>query len=217
MGQAAHAGRSLCRSRAELGAPGSRTRAARLTSLRGRAQSDLVETAEDPAASIIMENHEFGMPPANYAAWPVLNSTYDILTTSRDRRAAPRRARAAGPLLGAPLWPAKAATPPGPQSLGVNPGSARARARRRREGLRRACQQRAPYMGCDAFAVKRVLECGAGIPDEAARRCCPRRKQGHRAGRARGAAQEGRGVRVHDRAPAPALLRHAVAPGEAAL
>jgi len=59
----------------------------------GRAQSDLVETAEDPKASIIMENHEFGMPPANYAAWPVLNSTYDILTTSRDRRAAPRHAR----------------------------------------------------------------------------------------------------------------------------
>lgn len=29
--------------------------------------------------------------------------------------------------------------------------------------------------------------------------------------------QERRGVRVDDRAPAPALLRHAVAPGEAAL
>ncbi len=88
-----HLGSVLYNSRAELVAH----RAARSQpvsrGLCGRAQSDLVETAEDPKASIIMENHEFGMPPANYAAWPVLNSTYDILTTSRDRRAAPRHAR----------------------------------------------------------------------------------------------------------------------------
>ena len=43
--------------------------------------------ASDPEANIIMENHEFGMPPAHYAEWPVLNRTYNILSTTRDRRA----------------------------------------------------------------------------------------------------------------------------------
>ena len=52
-----------------------------------RAQSDLVSVASDPEANIIMENHEFGMPPAHYAEWPALNRTYNILSTTRDRRA----------------------------------------------------------------------------------------------------------------------------------
>ena len=51
-------------------------------------QSDLVGMAEDPEENIIMENHEFGMPPAHYADWPVLNDTFTILSTTRDRRAA---------------------------------------------------------------------------------------------------------------------------------
>lgn len=51
------------------------------------AQSDLVSVASDPEANIIMENHEFGMPPAHYAEWPILNATYNILSTTRDRRA----------------------------------------------------------------------------------------------------------------------------------
>jgi len=86
-------GCALCGSRAELVAHRAARAQPASRAWAPRAQSDLVETAGDPAASIIMENHEFGMPPANYAAWPVLNSTYDILTTSRDRRAAPRHAR----------------------------------------------------------------------------------------------------------------------------
>ncbi|KAK9833340.1 hypothetical protein WJX81_007993 [Elliptochloris bilobata] len=49
-------------------------------------RSDLVESAADPEENIIMENHEFGMPPAHYAEWPVLNRTFDILSTSRDRK-----------------------------------------------------------------------------------------------------------------------------------
>ena len=52
-----------------------------------QSQSDLVSSASDPEANIIMENHEFGMPPAHYAEWPVLNRTYNILSTTRDRRA----------------------------------------------------------------------------------------------------------------------------------
>ena len=46
-----------------------------------------MSVASDPDANIIMENHEFGMPPAHYAEWPVLNRTYNILSTTRDRRA----------------------------------------------------------------------------------------------------------------------------------
>lgn len=51
-------------------------------------QSDLVEMAEDPKENIIMENHEFGMPPTHYVDWPMLNATYTILSTTRDRHAA---------------------------------------------------------------------------------------------------------------------------------
>ena len=46
-----------------------------------------MSVASDPEANIIMENHEFGMPPAHYAEWPVLNRTFNILSTTRDRRA----------------------------------------------------------------------------------------------------------------------------------
>ena len=56
--------------------------------------------AEDSKENIIMENHEFGMPPAHYADWPVLNDTFTILSTTRDRRAA---AALRSPLLAEPL------------------------------------------------------------------------------------------------------------------
>lgn len=32
-----------------------------------------------------MENHMFGLPPAHYQKWPVLEETFDVLTTSKDR------------------------------------------------------------------------------------------------------------------------------------
>ena len=41
---------------------------------------------QSPAANISMENHEFGLPPAHYELWPELGATFDILTTTRDRR-----------------------------------------------------------------------------------------------------------------------------------
>ena len=49
------------------------------------AQPELVEKLQDPAQNISMENHEFGLPPAHYARWPILNETYDVLSTSKDR------------------------------------------------------------------------------------------------------------------------------------
>lgn len=41
---------------------------------------------QNPEANIVMENHEFGLPPAHYALWPKLNDTFDILTTTKDRK-----------------------------------------------------------------------------------------------------------------------------------
>lgn len=50
------------------------------------AQPDLVKEMQNPEANIVMENHEFGLPPAHYAQWPTLNETFDILTTTLDRK-----------------------------------------------------------------------------------------------------------------------------------
>ncbi len=41
---------------------------------------------QNPEANIVMENHEFGLPPAHYEQWPVLSETFDILTTTLDRK-----------------------------------------------------------------------------------------------------------------------------------
>ena len=41
---------------------------------------------QNPEANIVMENHEFGLPPAHYTLWPKLNDTFDILTTTKDRK-----------------------------------------------------------------------------------------------------------------------------------
>lgn len=49
-------------------------------------QPDLVEQAQSSEANIIMENHEYGMPPAHYLEWPELNDTFAILTTTNDRK-----------------------------------------------------------------------------------------------------------------------------------
>lgn len=34
-----------------------------------------------------MENHEFGVAPGAFTKWPILNDTYDIVSTSKDRYA----------------------------------------------------------------------------------------------------------------------------------
>ncbi|EIE19350.1 class I glutamine amidotransferase-like protein [Coccomyxa subellipsoidea C-169] len=47
---------------------------------------DLVQQMQNPEANIVMENHEFGLPPAHYTLWPKLNDTFDILTTTKDRK-----------------------------------------------------------------------------------------------------------------------------------
>jgi gamma-glutamyl hydrolase len=39
----------------------------------------------DPKLNIIMQNHEYGVPPAHYQRWPVLGSFYNVLSTSKDR------------------------------------------------------------------------------------------------------------------------------------
>ena len=49
-------------------------------------QPDLVEQIENKDANIIMENHEYGMPPDHYVQWPELNETFAILTTTKDRK-----------------------------------------------------------------------------------------------------------------------------------
>ena len=49
-------------------------------------QPDLVQQLQNPNANISMENHEFGLPPAHYELWPELAATFDILTTTRDRK-----------------------------------------------------------------------------------------------------------------------------------
>lgn len=36
-----------------------------------------------------MENHEFGVAPEAFTKWIVLNDTYDILSTSKDRSVLP--------------------------------------------------------------------------------------------------------------------------------
>ena len=42
----------------------------------------------DPRYNIAMENHEFGVAPEAFTKWIVLNDTYDILSTTKDRYAA---------------------------------------------------------------------------------------------------------------------------------
>lgn len=48
-------------------------------------QPELKAKLEDSRYNIAMENHEFGVPPEAFIKWPVLNDTYDILSTSKDR------------------------------------------------------------------------------------------------------------------------------------
>lgn len=48
-------------------------------------QSRLKAKLEDPRYNIAMENHEFGVAPEAFIKWPILNDTYDIVSTSKDR------------------------------------------------------------------------------------------------------------------------------------
>lgn len=48
-------------------------------------QKELKAKLSDSRYNIAMENHEFGVSPEAFTKWIVLNDTYDILSTSRDR------------------------------------------------------------------------------------------------------------------------------------
>ena len=48
-------------------------------------QKELKAKLSDSRYSIAMENHEFGVAPEAFTKWIVLNDTYDILSTSKDR------------------------------------------------------------------------------------------------------------------------------------
>ena len=48
-------------------------------------QADLHQKVSDPSLNIIMQNHEYGLPPVHYDRWPILKSFYNILSTSQDR------------------------------------------------------------------------------------------------------------------------------------
>jgi gamma-glutamyl hydrolase len=48
-------------------------------------QADLHAKVSDPSLNIIMQNHEYGVPPDHYTRWPVLGSFYRVLSTSKDR------------------------------------------------------------------------------------------------------------------------------------
>ncbi|GAB4820992.1 hypothetical protein N2152v2_008038 [Parachlorella kessleri] len=51
----------------------------------GGLRSDLMGKLADPKHNISMENHMFGLPPAHYKKWPVLEESFKILTTTKDR------------------------------------------------------------------------------------------------------------------------------------
>lgn len=48
-------------------------------------QPKLKAKLEDSRYNIAMENHEFGVAPEAFTKWPILNDTYDIVSTSKDR------------------------------------------------------------------------------------------------------------------------------------
>lgn len=48
-------------------------------------QPELKAKLQDSRYNIAMENHEFGVAPEAFTKWLVLNDTYDILSTSKDR------------------------------------------------------------------------------------------------------------------------------------
>lgn len=50
-------------------------------------QAKLKAKLEDSRYNIAMENHEFGVAPEAFTKWPILNDTYDIVSTSKDRYA----------------------------------------------------------------------------------------------------------------------------------
>lgn len=47
--------------------------------------ADLLKKIPDPSLNIIMQNHEYGIPPAHYKKWPILGEWFNILSTSKDR------------------------------------------------------------------------------------------------------------------------------------
>ena len=61
------------------------TDAAADSTMFGSMDADLVAALGDPAHNISLENHMFGLPPANYDVWPVLRDTFHMLTTAKDR------------------------------------------------------------------------------------------------------------------------------------
>lgn len=52
-------------------------------------QQGLKAKLSDSRYNIAMENHEFGVAPEAFTKWIVLNDTYDILSTSKDRSVLP--------------------------------------------------------------------------------------------------------------------------------
>ena len=48
-------------------------------------QPDLHEKVEDSKLNLIIQNHEYGVPPSHYDRWPILKDFYNVLTTSKDR------------------------------------------------------------------------------------------------------------------------------------
>ena len=52
-------------------------------------QPELKAKLSDSRYNIAMENHEFGVAPEAFTKWIVLNDTYDILSTSKDRLVLP--------------------------------------------------------------------------------------------------------------------------------
>jgi len=51
----------------------------------GNLSPDLHEKVEDPKLNLIIQNHEYGVPPSHYDRWPILKNFYNVLTTSKDR------------------------------------------------------------------------------------------------------------------------------------
>ncbi|KAK9803146.1 hypothetical protein WJX72_001749 [[Myrmecia] bisecta] len=51
----------------------------------GTAEPSLLNKIEDANLNIIIENHEFGVPPKHFDDWPVLKEQYEIVSTAFDR------------------------------------------------------------------------------------------------------------------------------------
>jgi gamma-glutamyl hydrolase len=48
-------------------------------------QPDLHQKVTDPKLNIIIQNHEYGVPPSHHDRWPILKEYYNVLTTTKDR------------------------------------------------------------------------------------------------------------------------------------